>query len=61
MKTTTRFLPIIALVIFVSSLAALQSCKKEDKPQTAEQKVDSIMKASATPADTTKQVASGGA
>lgn len=60
MKTTTRFLPIVALVIFVSSLAVLQSCKKEDKPQTAEQKVDSMMRASATPADTSKQIVSGG-
>ncbi len=57
MKNLYRFF-LVAIVAI--SLLGLQSCKKDDKPQSAEQKVDSAMKnqpAATTTTDTSKAAA----
>jgi mono/diheme cytochrome c family protein len=59
MKYLVRSIALLSCIVFL--LTFLQSCKKEDKPQSTEQKVDSLMNRSAASAtsDTSKAAAAG--
>ena len=62
MKYLVRSIALLSCIVFLPALV-LQSCKKEDdKPQSTEQKVDSLMnKQAASTTDTSKSGAAAGA
>lgn len=60
MNTTYRFLPLAALAVALTVIVSLQSCgKTEDKPQTADQKVENAMQGKDQAAPATEPAATG--